>query len=469
MSLSRFVRQLKPIQENKTNHVSKIQVLRELTISPDYVSKGVANPFYVLDIDVEKDIRPVVGKGEIKFRNVKEPVGTEIKNYGGTKKFQINVNDAETDKYVTTPINLVKSHLGQKQRKDATASSNVNEFLSVYFLLHRDYNTPEDFMYDIGGKVGDTGVMEGDGSFVDYDDLRYLLDRDETPERDIAIGWNNSNAIISDLAYRSIDDVYWTPKIKPNGIGKKNPSDVIIKLTDGGYVGYSNKISAGKDATPKINTNIVAFYSKLGDTTQVKTIQNMIDQAWNYASSLVPQDKKFAYKAINSFSIGKEKFSESSSKRKFAILSREFRKDKLNFYTDDMYYPFRNKLLETFSKHISNPNNLVYFLNTVGYYTFDDADSTPCPYKLLIGGEKKSTVKEVTSDEGTKDIFLNKNPQNLSNVFTKYDNKSQTFNLKFTYKPLKVNVQAPIVMRTRAAGGWSGKSLYVTTSGFKKK
>ena len=66
-------------------------------------------------------------------------------------------------------------------------------------------------MYDIGGKVGDTGVMEGDGSFVDYDDLRYLLDRDETPERDIAIGWNNSNAIISDLATRSIDDVYWTP------------------------------------------------------------------------------------------------------------------------------------------------------------------------------------------------------------------------------------------------------------------
>ena len=195
----------------------------------------------------------------------------------------------------------------------------------------------------------------------------------------------------------------------------------------------------------------------------------IVDQAWNYASSLVPQDKKFAYKAINSFSIGKEKFSESSSKRKFAILSREFRKDKLNFYTDDMYYPFRNKLLETFSKHISNPSNLVYFLNTVGYYTFDDADSTPCPYKLLIGGEKKSMVKEVTSDEGTKDIFLNKSPQNLSNVFTKYDNKSQTFNLKFTYKPLKVNVQAPIVMRTRAAGGWSGKSLYVTTSGFKKK
>ena len=318
MSLRRFVRQLKPIQENKTNHVSKIQVLRELTISPDYVSKGVANPFYVLDIDVEKDIRPVVGKGEIKFRNVKEPVGTEIKNYGGTKKFQISVDGSETDKYITTRVEDVAAHYGRKQRKDATASSNVNEFLSVYFLLHRDYNTPEDFMYDIGGKVGDTGVMEGDGSFVDYDDLRYLLDRDETPERDIAIGWNNSNAIISDLANRSIDDVYWTPAKKPNGIGKKNPSDIVIKLTDGGYVGYSNKISAGKDVTPKINTNIDAFYRKLADSTQVMIIRKMLDKAWNDAAALIPRDKTNARKALDKFDkmggIAKEKFSETSSK-----------------------------------------------------------------------------------------------------------------------------------------------------------
>jgi len=471
MSLNRFVRQLKPIQENKVNYVDRIQSLRELTISPDYVYKGEENPFYEFKptVDVEKDIRPFVGKGEIKFRNVKEPVGTEIKNYGGTKKFQISVDGSETDKYITTRAEDVAAHYGRKQRKDATASSNVNEFLSVYFLLHRDYTTPQDFMYKIGGKIGDTGVMDGDETFVDYDDLKLLLDKDETPERDIAIGWNNSNAIINDLANRSIDDVYWTPAKKPNGVGEKNPSDVIIKLTDGGYVGYSNKISAGKDVTPKINTNIDAFYRKLTDSTQVMTIRKMLDKAWNDASALIPRDKRNTRRALDNFDISREKFSETSSKDKFAKLSREFKKDKLNFYTDGMYYPFRNNSINAYRKHIENASNLMYLLNTVGFYTFDDADSTPCPYKLLIGGEKKSVMKEVTSDEKTKDAFLNKNPRNLTNIKTTYDNKSQTFKLFFNYKPLKMNFQAAMVLRTRAKGGWSGKGLYITTTGFKKR
>ena len=47
---------------------------------------------------------------------------------------------------------------------------------------------------------------------------------------------------------------------KPDGVGGKNPSDVIIKLSDGSYVGYSNKIGAGKDATPKINTNTTSLF-----------------------------------------------------------------------------------------------------------------------------------------------------------------------------------------------------------------
>ena len=470
MSLRKYVRQVRPIQENKITPFNKVQsFLSELTISPDYVMKGVENPFYVIDIPIEKDIRPAVGKGEIKFKNVKTPVGTEIKNYGGTKKFQINLDDTDTDKYITTPINLVKSHLGQKQRKDATASSNVNEFLSVYFLLHRSYTTPEAFMQEVGGKVGDTGVLNGDGFYVDYDELKILLDKDETPERDIAIGWENSNAIISDLTGRTIDDVYWVPKKKPEGIGEKNPSDVIVKLNDGGFVGYSNKIAAGKDKTPKINTNVIAFYGKLNNRTQVKLVQNLIDQAWNYAKSLIPRGSKNAYSAINKFSIEREKFSETTSKLAFAKLSKEFTKDKLNFYTDGYYYPFRNKLIETFAEFVSLPSNLTYLLNTVAYYTYDDVDVTPCPYKLLIGTERGSRVKEVTSDETTREIFFNNKPTNYTNISTTYDGKSQTFTLKFTYKPLKVKVEAPIVLITRSKGGWSGNALYITTSGFKKK
>ena len=45
------------------------QYIRELTISPDYQSRGEFNPFYDLDINLN-DITDVVGDGKIKFRSV---------------------------------------------------------------------------------------------------------------------------------------------------------------------------------------------------------------------------------------------------------------------------------------------------------------------------------------------------------------------------------------------------------------
>ena len=61
-----------------------------------------------------------------------------------------------------------------------------------------------------------------------------------------------------------------------------NPSDVIIELDDG-FVGYSNKIAGGKDATPKMNSSIVAQYEKLDDNKQVKRIKTFIDKSLNFA------------------------------------------------------------------------------------------------------------------------------------------------------------------------------------------
>ena len=443
--------------------------LVELTVSPDYQSKGVFTPFYVLNIP-EDDIRPSVGDGEIKYKNVDVGSGTLIKRYGrGNFHFQVNVNGEDTNFYVITPKKgFVTAHYGQKTRKSATASSNVNEFLTVYFLLHKDYTDAKTFMSDIGGKTGPTGVLDGAGKSVTYEDLVELIDKDETAERDIQIGYKNSIVVAKDLP-NTIDKVFWVPAIKPDGVGSKNPSDVVIKLIDGTYVGYSNKISAGKDATPKINTNITAFYSKLGDKRQLKSIQNMIDDAWNDAASTIEVTTPNAHKAISTFSISGEGFSESSSKRAFATLARAFQKDKLKFYADDFYYKFRNNLISAFSTYISDSRNMVYLLNTVGFYTYDDPDATPCPYKLLIGSEKGSTIKEVSSDEKQRQIFFTKKPSDLTQIRTTYDNKSQSFALSFGYKPLGKIISAPITLRTRAAGGWSGKSLYVTTSGFKVK
>ena len=215
--------------------------LRELTVSPDYQSRGTFNPFYVLDIP-EDDIRPSVGDGTIKYKNVDSGSGELIKNYGGKYHFQVNVNDEDTNYYVITTKSKVKAHFGQKTRKDSTASSNVNEFLTVYFLLHKDYTDPKTFQSDIGGKTGKTGVLNGEGQDVTYEDLVQLIDRDETADRDIEIGYQNSLAVAKDLP-NTIDKVFWVPRGKPDGVGGKNPSDVIIKLSDGNYIGYSNKIA----------------------------------------------------------------------------------------------------------------------------------------------------------------------------------------------------------------------------------
>ena len=445
------------------------EYLRELTISPDYVMKGVENPFYDLDVDVSKDITPSLGDGKIKFKNTRKPSGTLVKDYGGKFHFQINKDDEDTDKYITTTKKMVKSHLGMKQRKNATASSNVNEFLTVYFIVHRDFTTPEDFMAEVGGKTGPTGVLLADGKPVTYDKLKELLDTDETPVRDINIGYQNSLAVIKDLKGRAVDKLFWVPKGKPEGVGEKNPSDVMIKLSDGNFIGYSNKISAGADKTPKINTSITAFYEKLKDTRQLRSIHNITHDAWNNAKSQIPKDKMIASEAINNFVIEKEKFSETSSKMAFAKLSKSFKKDRLNFYTDGYYYLFRNKMLELFSNHISDSRNLTYFLNTVAYYTYDDPDVTPCPYKLLVGSEKSSSLKEVSSDETNREIFFNTKPTNYSSIKVDYDKKGQTFNLSFTYKPLNAKVESSIVLRTRSKGGWSGKALYITSTGFNRK
>ena len=441
--------------------------LRELTVSPDYQSRGTFNPFYVLDIP-EDDIRPSVGDGTIKYKNVDSGSGELIKNYGGKYHFQVNVNDEDTNYYVITTKSKVKAHFGQKTRKDSTASSNVNEFLTVYFLLHKDYTDPKTFQSDIGGKTGKTGVLNGEGQDVTYEDLVQLIDRDETADRDIEIGYQNSLAVANDLT-NTIDKVFWVPRGKPDGVGGKNPSDVIIKLSDGSYVGYSNKIAAGKDATPKINTNITAFYSKLSDKKQLSNIEKMIDDAWNSAASTIDVKTPIAHRAIKSFNIYGERFSESSSKRAFAGLARAFQKDKLKFYADDFYYKFRNNLISAFSTYISDSRNMTYLLNTVGYYTYDDPDATPCPYKLLIGSEKGSKIKDVSSDEEQRQIFFTKKPSDLTQIKTSYDKRGQTFNVAFGYRPLGKVISAPIVLRTRAAGGWSGKSLYITTSGFKVK
>ena len=443
-------------------------VLRELTVSPHYKNKQGFNPYYVLDID-DKEVKATVGAGKILYKSVENPTGELLKKLGnGSFYFQVELDGSDTPYYIQSTKANVKSHFGSKSRKDSTASSNVNELLTVHFLIHKDQRNMNQFDFEkwVAGQSGGTGVLAGSGKEVTYEDIVMLLDKDETSLRDILIGMKNADAVEKDLKGRKVKNVYWVPRGKPAGIGGKNPSDVIVQTADG-FQGYSNKISGGADATPKINTNLVAFYSKVGDKGQLGRIKSMIDNAWVKATSMIDPKYKNAYKAINSLNIKKEKYSESSSKRAFAMIAKEFQKDKLDFYTTDFYYPFRNTLLDDFSKYVSSPRNLLYFLNTIGYYTYDDPNSTPCPYKLLIGSEKGSSIKDVSGDDSFRQMLMSDNTGDFSKIKSSYDGKQQTFELSWHYKPLKIDAKMPVVLRTRQAGGWSGKSLYVTSSGIK--
>ena len=435
------------------------EYLRELTVSPWYQQKGTFNPFYTLDSSVEDSVKELLNIIDVKFQNVENGTGELLKDFGGKFIFQVTA-----DKYIKVKRKQIKGHYGMKQRKDSTASSNINEFLTVYFLKHGGFTDAESWMVDVARKTGDTGIYYGEGHQVTYEDLINLLDKDETAIRDINIGYQNSIVVRADIAGNQWKKLYWTPRNKPAGIGGKNPSDVIIEMSDGTFNGYSNKIAAGKDVTPKFNTNIMAFYKKLGDSGQVNKVGRMIDQAWTDASSTVVGEN--AQAALKKFNIKKEKFSETSSGRKFATLAKEFLKDKLSFFTTDMYYPFRNNCITSFSTHLTNSKNLSYFLRTIGFYTFDDPNSTPCPYKLLVGTEKGSTLKDVSSNESYKEIMFSK-PINLKGIRKMYDGKSQSFKILFSVGGYLVEI--PITMRTRAAGGWQGKGLFITSSGLKIK
>ena len=57
----------------------------------------------------------------------------------------------------------------------------------------------------------------------------------------------------------------------------------------------------------------------------------------------------------------------------------------------------------------------------------------------------------------------------IKDIKNKYDDNSQSFkvNFKLNLVGQVTDVTIPVTVRTRAAGGWSGKSLYITSQGIK--
>ena len=446
-----------------------------VTVSPYYKQKNVLNPFYTVVKAVNDKVSKIVKFQNPLYKNVDNGNGKSILDTGGKFLFQIYQNQQTATKfYISIRKKDIIGHLGMKARKDTTASSNVNEILSVFFLIN---NYPKNnYLQKLErdcSKLGDksTGVLNpsSDGvSNVTYDQLAELIDKDETAERDIIIGYNNSIAVKKDLKNQGIKQVYWCPRGKPPGVSDKNPSDVVVELGNGDYIGYSNKISEGTDQTPKFNTNMYAYFSKLENSQQLKSVMNIIDTAWDQAVKQIPTTKKLVLGALKEFDIRKEKYSESASKSSFGSLATIFQSQDLEFYADGFYYNYRNNVIKNLGKHLLKSDNLMYFLNTIYFYTYDDprVKSTPCPYKLLIGKQDgESTIKDVSSNADLRNVLAVKKSGQLSKINFNYNGTAQSFELKFSWKDYKVAM--PITCRTRAAGGWSGKSLFMTTPGLK--
>jgi len=454
--------------------ILKKKIVSELTISPNYKTKAGFNPYYTLNDDVKNQVakKLKLDPSKIVFKNITEPKGKPAIDRKGNFLFQIGVDNSgnvkDTSYYIKAAKPEVTGHYGTSLRKNSTASSNVNEFLSLYFLVHPFDGSAKEFI-KFSKKPGfkNSGVFTGEGEEVSMQFLSHMIVQDSTPERDITIGMNNAKAVKSDLKSnkQTPSKLYWTPRAKPGGISSKNPSDIIIELGDGSFIGYSNKITAGgEDTTPKLNTSLSAFAQKLGDESQDTNIKNIVDQSWNQAAKKVKGPN--ASKAIKGFDITKEKHSESSSRDAFANLAREFEKDGLDFYKDGFYYIFRNQLIDNLTDYWSDSNNVSYLLKTIGFYTYGqvEAGSTPCPYKLLIGTEKGSTIKDVSSDEKAKILLTKSTPKNVKDIRVATSG-GQSFTVTFYSSLIKAFVKIPLTVRTRASGGWAGKSLYINTPG----
>ena len=460
-----------------------------MRITPYYEQRGIKNPFYVLSPSVVNNVVRELKKQGDEYKNVKtndilfkniEPNqlnGSVIYKAtpSSSKVFQITdkqKNEIPFGVATTAQKIHVVSHYGMSSRKNATASSNVNEFLSVYFLVQPQMN-PDQLVNFVSQQKGNTGVLKGEGTPVSFSELGQLLDEDETPERDINIGLNNAKAIQGDLKGRSIKTVYWVPRKKPKNVNPTNPSDTILEFNDGFLQGYSNKIASGTDKTPKFNTNVNAFYKEMGDFNQLMNVQKLLNDSFFEAKETVKGEN--AKEAIDFYyenEFDNEAYGETGSQKNFGELAEFFRLDGLDFNRKDFYYPFRNNFIRKFADYLKSPVNMVYFLRTIYKYTYGDPTMsfTPCPYKLLIGTPMgASTLKNVSSDEALKELLFNSDPNRITDIKDTFDGNSQGWNMTFKFlngKPKDITL--PIVARTRF-GGLQGKSFFLSSSGVQMK
>ena len=162
-----------------------------MRITPYYEAKGVKNPYYVLAPTVVngvvRELKKIeayknITNNDLLFRNVEPNQLSGSIIYRATssssKIFQITDKQKKDLPFgvATTAQKIhVTGHYGMVSRKNATASSNVNEFLSVYFLVQPSM-TPDKLVDYVSQQKGNTGVLKGEGTPVTFPQLADLLE-----------------------------------------------------------------------------------------------------------------------------------------------------------------------------------------------------------------------------------------------------------------------------------------------------
>ncbi len=260
MSLQRYVRQLKPIQENKTDYVNVVQDLLEEVALPKEVFDGLQH-----EINSKKSSskRTVITVKSGDRDNDRDEILRRLKQVGITASIGSSSSSVDPIDGVYDGENFrieVKPLSGGMA--ETTLNSSITElFPCVAFETKYSPKNPQDFMsYLMSVK------LEG-LKCVNSKDLKAAQETINKAESSSKFQEKMSNAIgitqyLKDASNdKPIKNVYWGYRAKPAGVPKSHPGDMFIQYTDNKFLGVSLKAGGKKTKEPQLNTYVRPIFN----------------------------------------------------------------------------------------------------------------------------------------------------------------------------------------------------------------
>ncbi len=147
-------------------------------------------------------------------------------------------------------------------------------------------------------------------------------------------------------------------------------------------------------------------------------------------------------------------------------LMRRFHEAKMNNDTEVTIWGTGNSMREFL--YVDDMASASIHVMNLDKATYDKHTSEMCSH-INVGSGKELTIKEVSEDQVLRSIVTVDSTSDIKSIENKYDGNSQSFEINFqlTLPDETKLITIPTTVRTRASGGWSGKSLYITSQGIK--